>query len=61
MASDTSTSSGTTTTSISTGYSPFDMDTESAQAIGGALLLVMAVAFVIRQIINTLLKTEKDE
>lgn len=31
-------------------YSPFYMDIESAVAIGGAILLVMSVAFVLRLI-----------
>lgn len=30
--------------------SPFYMDTESALAIGGAMLLIMSVAFVLRMI-----------
>ncbi|PJI97932.1 hypothetical protein CLU85_2732 [Acidovorax sp. 69] len=35
-------------------YSPFYLDIESAGAIGGALLLVMAVAFVLRAARKTL-------
>ena len=42
-------------------HSPFDMDIESAVAIGGALLMVMAVAFVLRQITNYLRSKDEDE
>ena len=42
-------------------YSPFYMDIESAVAIGGALLMVMAVAFVLRQITNYLRSKDEDE
>lgn len=42
-------------------HSPFYMDTESAVAIGGALLSVMAVAFVLRQISNYLRSKDEDE
>ena len=41
--------------------SPFYMDIESAVAIGGALLMVMAVAFVLRQITNYLRSKDEDE
>lgn len=42
-------------------YSPFYMDTESAVAIGGAILMVMAVAFVIRMVVKSLaFETEGD-
>lgn len=42
-------------------HSPFYMDIESAVAIGGALLMVMAVAFVLRQITNYLRSKDEDE
>ena len=42
-------------------HSPFYMDIESAVAIGGALLTVMAVAFVLRQITNYLRSKDEDE
>lgn len=42
-------------------HSPFYMDIESAVAIGGALLSVMAVAFVLRQIANYLRSKDEDE
>ena len=42
-------------------HSPFYMDIESAVAIGGALLRVMAVAFVLRQITNYLRAKDEDE
>lgn len=41
--------------------SPFYMDIESAVAIGGALLMVMAVAFVLRQITNYLRSKDEDD
>ena len=41
--------------------SPVYMDIESAVAIGGALLMVMAVAFVLRQITNYLRSKDEDE
>lgn len=41
--------------------SPFYMDIESAVAIGGALLMIMAVAFVLRQITNYLRSKDEDE
>ena len=41
-------------------HSPFYMDIESAVAIGGALLMVMAVAFVLRQI-RKYLESEREE
>lgn len=40
-------------------YSPFYMDTESAVAIGGAILMVMAVAFVFRMV-RKFLETENE-
>ncbi len=42
-------------------HSPFYMVIESAVAIGGALLMVMAVAFVLRQITNYLRSKDEDE
>lgn len=42
-------------------HSPFYMDIESAVAIGGALLMVMAVAFVLRQITNYLRSKDEDD
>lgn len=42
-------------------YSPFYMDTESAVAIGGAILLTMAVAFVFRMVRQTLEIEEKGD
>ena len=42
-------------------HSPFYMDIESAVAIGGALLMVMAVEFVLRQITNYLRSKDEDE
>ena len=42
-------------------HSPFYMDIESAVAIGGSLLMVMAVAFVLRQITNYLRSKDEDE
>lgn len=42
-------------------HSPFYMDIESAVAIGGALLSVMAVAFVLRQVANYLRSKDEDE
>ena len=42
-------------------HSTFYMDIESAVAIGGALLTVMAVAFVLRQITNYLRSKDEDE
>ena len=42
-------------------HSPFYMDIESAVAIGGALLMVMAVAFVMRLITNYLRSKDEDE
>ena len=44
-----------------TQHSPFYMDIESAVAIGGALLTVMAVAFVLRQITNYIRSKDEDE
>ena len=41
--------------------SPFYMDIESAVAIGGALLMVMAVAFVLRQIPHYLRSKAEDD
>lgn len=41
-------------------HSPFYMDIESAGAIGGALLLVMAVAWCFRQLRQTLSFKESD-
>ena len=41
-------------------HSPFYMDTESAGAIGGALLLVMAVAWGLRQLRQTLSLKESE-
>lgn len=35
-------------------YSPFYLDTQSAVEIAGATLLIMSVAFVLRQIIKSL-------
>lgn len=40
--------------------SPFYLDTESAMAISGAMLMIMAVAFVLRQV-RKYLETEKEE
>ena len=42
-------------------HSPFYMDIESAVAIGGALLLGMAVASVLRQMTNYLRSKDEDE
>lgn len=42
-------------------HSPFYMDIESAVAIGGALLTIMAVAFVLRQITNYLRSKDEDD
>jgi hypothetical protein len=42
-------------------HSPFYMDIESAVAIGGALLMVMVVAFVLRQITNYLRSKDEEE
>ena len=42
-------------------HSPFYMDIESAVAIGGALLMVMAVAFVLRQLAIYLRSKEEEE
>lgn len=42
-------------------YSPFYLDNESATAIGGAVLLVMAVAFVLRVASKALTTSEKEE
>ena len=41
-------------------YSPFYMDTESAVAISGAMLMAMAVAFVLRQVRNALSSKEEE-
>ena len=41
-------------------YSPFYMDTESAVAISGAMLMAMAVAFVFRQARNYLSSKEEE-
>lgn len=41
-------------------YSPFYLDTESAGAIGGALLLVMAVAWSLRAVRKTLESKESE-
>lgn len=41
-------------------HSPFYMDIESAGAIGGALLLVMAVAWGLRQLRQTLSLKESE-
>ena len=40
---------------------PFYLDLESAVEISGALLMVMAVAFVLRQITNYLRSKDEDE
>jgi len=42
-------------------YSPFYLDIESAGAIGGAFLMVMAVAFVFRLIRKSLESSESSE
>ena len=41
-------------------HSPFYMDNESAVAISGAMLLAMAVAFVLRQVRNSLSSKEEE-
>ena len=41
-------------------HSPFYMDTESAVAISGAMLMAMAVAFVLRQVRNALSSKEEE-
>lgn len=41
-------------------YSPFYMDTESAVAISGAMLMAMAVAFLLRQVRNALSSKEEE-
>lgn len=41
-------------------HSPFYMDNESAVAISGAMLMAMAVAFVLRQVRNALSSKEEE-
>ncbi|MGJ7465283.1 hypothetical protein [Comamonas thiooxydans] len=41
-------------------HSPFYMDNESAVAISGAMLLAMAVAFLLRQVRNSLSSKEEE-
>lgn len=41
-------------------HSPFYMDNESAVAISGAMLMAMAVAFVLRQVRNSLSSKEEE-
>ncbi|WP_241213192.1 hypothetical protein SR914_02240 [Comamonas testosteroni] len=41
-------------------HSPFYMDIESAVAISGAMLMAMAVAFVFRQVLNSLSSREEE-
>lgn len=43
-----------------TQHSPFYMDIESAVAISGAMLMAMAVAFVFRQVLNSLSSREEE-
>ena len=41
-------------------YSPFYMDNASAVAISGAILMAMAVAFLLRQVRNALSSKEEE-